>query len=263
MRVHRITVAALAMALSVGVQAQATIVLPVPQLVAAVSEDSGGRDTTEVLGLPSWLTISSAEEPEPEFRFCEQCPLNLNYFIGSIPEPEVRKPEPPRATTTTTVVSDSPPAPETPPSTPPTTAIPEAASTPPPEPDPQGWPPVSGRFEPSLYVEPGECSDESWGGCGGWTPEREHHVHSAAVEFGLDPARLRQVFHCESGGNPYAVNQASTRAAGISQQHARYIAGRFSALGYDVRFSWNDSAASARVGAWLIATGGWGHYECA
>lgn len=88
-------------------------------------------------------------------------------------------------------------------------------------------------------------------------------MRSAATEFGLDPGRFHSVMHCESGGNPSAVNQASTRAAGLTQQHAAYIAGRFAALGYDVARDWNDPVASARVGAWLVATGGYGHYECA
>lgn len=132
-----------------------------------------------------------------------------------------------------------------------------------PEPTVETAAPPTGRFEPSLHVEPGECGDEAWGGCGGWTPHRETVVREAAVEFGLDPGRFRAVMHCESGGNPSAVNQASTRAAGISQQHAAYIAGRFAALGYDVAADWNDARASARVGAHLIATGGYGHYACA
>lgn len=86
-----------------------------------------------------------------------------------------------------------------------------------------------------------------------WRPLVEKYFPSIHVEWALE------IMSCESGGNPNAVGP--TNDHGLFQHVATYWADRSTRAGW-AGANIYDPEANIAVAAWLLATGGKGHWVC-
>ena len=95
-----------------------------------------------------------------------------------------------------------------------------------------------------------------------WQPVVEIALQSYGLENQTD--RFMKVMHCESRGDPKAVN-ASSGASGLMQHIPQWWAWRAEESGF-AGASPLDPVANIFASAWLLALpdiGGWKHWECA
>lgn len=85
-------------------------------------------------------------------------------------------------------------------------------------------------------------------------------ITAAALEFGVDPARLVAVAQCESSLNGLAVGR--DQEIGLMQFQPRTFAANAPALGYTIR-DIVDDRAQARVAAFMFSAGRASAWTCA
>ena len=100
----------------------------------------------------------------------------------------------------------------------------------------------------------------------GWEVDRWQPIVEEALEdYGLESEvdAFMRVLHCESRGDPYAVNAASG-AAGLMQHMPQWWDWRAEEIGYKGASAFNP-VANIYASVWLLALpdiGGWKHWEC-
>ena len=100
-----------------------------------------------------------------------------------------------------------------------------------------------------------------------WPPVVEEALESYEIESELDD--FMRVMHCESRGDPLALNDRVysnplDQASGLMQHMPRWWEWRAEQAGYKGASPFNP-IANIYVSAWLLALpniGGWSHWEC-